>query len=158
MRLNIILFTLAAKPETYWEISHQVKRKTCGQSNINLANLPLGFPESVHLIHMCETCFVFSKESLKASRFKFTVFFFLLSTGSTQRLAEHHPAGKLSFTICPSEEADRNLKWRNNPERYQPVQRRTLVATAGAHLTLIYLCVLFNIPLLWQQWVASSSD
>lgn len=76
MRLNIILFTLAAKPETYWEISHQVKRKTCGQSNINLANLPLGFPESVHLIHMCETCFVFSKESLKASRFKFTVFFF----------------------------------------------------------------------------------
>ena len=71
-----------------------------------------------------------------------------MSTGSTQRRAEHHSAGKLSVTICPSEEADRNLKRRGNPERRQPVQRHTVVAAAGAHFTLIYLCALCKAALI----------
>lgn len=56
-----------------------------------------------------------------------------MSTGSTQRLSEQHSAGKLSAAICPSKGADRNLKWRSDPTRHKPVQRHTLVVTAGAH-------------------------
>ena len=95
---------------------------------------------------MCETCFVLPSKTLNLDIKCFCCC--CVSTGSTQRLAEHHSAGVLSVIVCPSEEADGNLNWRNNPERYQPVQRDTLVATAGAHFTLTYLCVLLLVALI----------
>lgn len=65
--------------------------------------------------------------------------FYCVSTVFPQRPAEYHTAGKLSFTIRPSEEADRGLKQRKYPERYQPVPRHKLVATAGAYFTYFSL-------------------
>lgn len=61
-----------------------------------------------------------------------------MSSGFTQRPAECHSAGNLFFTIHPSEEAERDLKRRKHPERYKPVPRHKLVATAGAHFTSTY--------------------
>lgn len=110
-------------------------KQSCTLNNINLSNLALKFPEP-----------------LKVSAFVLTMFcvFDCMPTGFSQSIAEHHSAGKLSFTICPSEEADGGHEWRNYPERYQPIQRHTVVTTAGAHFALIFFCVLFNAALIGQ--------
>lgn len=155
IQFNIIILCYSYSCTRSWKLTAKclIKTENGGLSDINLANLALGFPDSVHLIHMCETGFVFSKWPLNetlGSNLHHSCSC-CMSTGSTQRPAEHHSAVQLSVAVCPFEEADRNLKWRSNPERYQPAQRHTLVTTAGAHLTLTYLCVLFKAALIWQQ-------